>query len=76
MDRNRSRSSKGTDGFDASSNTRQLKASQLSSRLKNRFGPVVSALGSATGEAKGELRKSAWVMLFPIAASLGYQTVA
>ena len=57
-----SSNSSGTAGFAASSSTRQLKASQLSSRLKKRPGPAVSAKGSSTGAGKGERRKSAWVM--------------
>ena len=62
MDRKRTRSRSGTAGFSASDMTRQLNASQLSSRLKNRPGPVISAAVRATGSGKVDFRKSAFVM--------------
>jgi hypothetical protein len=62
IETNRTRSRSGTRGFDASSSTRQLKASQESSRLKKRFGPARSASGTSTGAGKGAARKSVRVM--------------
>ena len=59
MERKRTRSSSGTAGFSASAITRQLKASQESSRLMNRSGPPMSAPASARPGGATEFRKSA-----------------
>ena len=54
--------SKGTRVFRASSRTRQLKLSQLSSRLKKRSDPVGETSGMWTGAGVGCFRKSACVI--------------
>ena len=59
MERKRTRSSSGTAGFSASDMTRQLKASQLSSRLMKRSGPVMSKPGRPRPWGGTACRKSA-----------------
>jgi hypothetical protein len=68
IDTKRSRSSSGTRGLRASSRTRQLKDSQLISRLKKRAPFWGTPSGKSCGSGNGVRRKSACVMVLAFKA--------